>query len=230
MKLKPGLIVSCQALPDEPLYGGDTMAKMAYAAYLGGAVGIRANGVHDINSIAKKIGHRLPIIGLIKKNYPDSEVYITPTLKEVRALLASDCDVIALDLTNRKRPENQKIEDLVAYIRSHSQKAIMADTADYADVKLADELGFDYISSTMRSYTSSTKGLAIPDLPYLKRIMGLGLKADLVCEGGIKDRPTLEKILALGYRYVVIGGAITRPLGITQYYGAAFKKSGNQNE
>ena len=221
-RLNPGLIVSCQALPDEPMYGEGVMAKFAEAALEGGAEGIRTSSVSDIASIAEKIHGALPIIGLIKRNYPDSEIYITPTLREVRELIESPCDVIALDVTGRPRPNGEKLEDLVAYLRKHTDQCLMADTATEEDALLADSLGFDYVSTTMRSYTPGTKGITIPDLAYLANLQKLSLKATLVAEGGIHDRPTLEKILALGYRYTVIGGAITRPKQITEYYHQAF--------
>ena len=78
-KLKGGLVVSCQALENEPLHSSYIMSRMAYAAYLGGAVGIRANTIEDIIEIKKVVD--LPIIGIIKAEYEDSQVYITPTLK-----------------------------------------------------------------------------------------------------------------------------------------------------
>jgi len=81
---KHGLIVSCQAVKGEPLYGLHMMGHFARAAVLGGAAGIRANYVEDINEITAEVD--VPVIGIIKAEYPDSEVYITPTLKEVRAL------------------------------------------------------------------------------------------------------------------------------------------------
>ena len=37
-QVRGGLIVSCQALADEPLHSSYIMARMAYAAMLGGAV------------------------------------------------------------------------------------------------------------------------------------------------------------------------------------------------
>ena len=101
-QIKGGLIVSCQALSTEPLYDSYIMSKMAYAASLGGAVGIRANTVVDILAIRERVS--LPIIGIIKEVYPDSDVYITPTMKEVDALVEIGCEIIAVDATNRTRP------------------------------------------------------------------------------------------------------------------------------
>jgi N-acylglucosamine-6-phosphate 2-epimerase len=224
-KLEKGLIVSCQALPDEPLFGGRIMEKMAYAAMLGGANGIRSNGIRDINGIAKKIGRSLPIIGLLKVSYPDSAVYITPTAREAKRLIASSCDIIALDATSRKRPHGEKLEDLVAYLRQHTDKPLMADIATEEDILASDRLGFDYISTTLRGYTEDTEKCLIPDLPFLEAITKLPLKASLVAEGGIKDLSDVRKILSFGFEYVVIGGAITRPLLITEYYKTAFPKT-----
>ena len=209
MKLNEGLIVSCQALKDEPMYGGDTIEKFAYAAYLAGAKGIRANTIKDINGIAKKLNHELPIIGIIKEVYPNSEVYITPTIKEVKKLIRSKCDVIALDATLRKRPGKDNLLSLVRYIRSHSDKLIMADCATLEEVKNADQIGFDYISSTLRSYT--------------KEMLNTVKNAKVIFEGGIDSPQTLAKVLETGVKYVVIGGAITRPLQITKRYLQEFK-------
>jgi N-acylglucosamine-6-phosphate 2-epimerase len=222
-KLNPGLIVSCQALKGEPLYGGDTMAKMALAAYEGGAAGLRSNGVGDIAAIAKITQHALPIIGLIKQDYPSSSVYITPTLKEVQALIASECDVIALDATARKRPGNEDLKELVAYLRAHSDKPLMADIATLEEAEAADALGFDYISTTLRGYTEETRGVGIPDLAFFKTLKGHAFHALTVAEGGIRNYDMLKAVVDMGFAYVVMGGAITRPKLITAYYAEAFK-------
>lgn len=134
-----GLIVSCQAVKGEPLYGLHIMGHFARAAVLGGAAGIRANYVEDINEITAEVD--VPVIGIIKAEYPDSEVYITPTLKEVKALLTTKCSVIALDATKRSRPNGEKIEDLIKYIRENAPEVeIMADCSNYEEAKRADEL------------------------------------------------------------------------------------------
>lgn len=223
MKLKEGLIVSCQALKDEPMYGGDTIPKFAYAAYLAGASGIRANTIKDINAIYKKINGALPIIGIIKKEYEDSEVYITPTLKEVKRLINSKCDVIALDATLRKRPYDEKLDDLVKYIKENSTKYIMADCATLEEALNAQKLGFDYISSTLRSYTKETKGIRIPDIKFTRDLLFSIKHSNVIFEGGIDSPSALKEVLNTGVKYVVIGGAITRPLQITKRYLKEFE-------
>lgn len=224
-KIPKGLIVSCQALPHEPLYGKDTMPKMALAAYLGGAVGIRANTVRDINAINAKLKGSLPIIGLIKKVYEDSPVYITPTLKEVKALIKSKCTVIALDATLRPRHGGETLESLVRYIRQNSDKAIMADIATYEEALNAEKLGFDLISTTLRSYTEETKGIKIPDMDFCKRLYSDVKNSVIVAEGGIHTFEEVDEILSIGIDRVIIGGAITRPMEITKNYVKVFDEN-----
>ena len=213
-----GLVVSCQALKNEPLYGGDTIPKMAKAAMIGGAVGIRANTVRDINAIHLILGGGLPIIGLIKREYADSPVYITPTRKEIKALVDSRCDVIALDATLRPRPGGTTVRELVAYVRDHSEKALMADIATLEDALAADAPGFDYVSTTLRSYTAETAGVSIPDAEFCTTLLGAVRNATVVAEGGITSLGELQKILDAGVSHIIIGGAITRPQNITRQF------------
>ena len=101
-QIKGKLVVSCQALPHEPLHSSFIMSRMAVAAMEGGAAGIRAQSACDINAIAEVCP--LPIIGIVKRNYDNSEIYITPTMKEVEELLSTRAEIIALDATDRERP------------------------------------------------------------------------------------------------------------------------------
>ncbi len=220
-----GLVVSCQALKHEPLYGGSTIAKMAEAARQGGAVGIRANTVRDINAINRRIEGKLPIIGLIKRDYADSAVYITPTRKEVKALIGASCAVIAMDATLRPRPNGETLEELVRYARAHTDKALMADIATFEEAKNAERLGFDYISTTLRSYTEETRGIAIPDVGFCRRLKEEIASATVVAEGGIHSFMELKSILDAGIEHVIIGGAITRPQNITSYFVDIFNQS-----
>ena len=114
--VKGSLIISCQALPNEPLHSSFIMSRMALAAKEAGAAGIRANSVVDIQAIQDEVD--LPLIGLSKVDYPDSPVYITPTIKEMRAVAATGCAVVACDVTGRPRPNDEKLADIVATMRA----------------------------------------------------------------------------------------------------------------
>lgn len=208
------LIISCQAVKGEPLYGYNIMHLMAKAAKEGGADAIRCNYVSDINSIKQEVD--LPTIGIIKAVYPNSDVYITPTLKEVKALLEeTDTEIVALDATLRARPNGEKLEDLVAYIREHKpQVEIMADISNMEEAQWADSLGFDYIGCTLRSYTESTKGTVIPDYSFIAEMVNT-LQAKIIAEGGIWEVEQLKKVWEAKPYAVVIGSAVTRPKDIT---------------
>ena len=131
-KLKGGLVVSCQALENEPLHSSYIMSRMAYAAYLGGAVGIRANTIEDIIEIKKVVD--LPIIGIIKAEYEDSQVYITPTLKEVQALVECGVDIIAVDATDRIRPDGKSLDEFFKEVRElYKDQLFMADCSNYEE-------------------------------------------------------------------------------------------------
>ena len=171
----------------------------------------------------------MPVIGIIKAVYPDSDVYITPTLKEVKALIETGCEVIALDATNRVRPNEQKLEDLVDYIRKNAPNVeIMADCSNFSEAKRADELGFDYIGSTMRGYTEYTKGISIPDYEFLNRMV-TELNAKIIAEGGIWDTAQLEKVLQCHPYAVVIGSAVTRPMDLTSPLANVFEDKEEYN-
>lgn len=220
--LNPGLVVSCQAVQGEPLYGLDFMHHFARAAVLGGATGIRANDVRDIIAIKNEVD--VPVIGIIKAVYEGSDVYITPTLKEVKALLCTGCEVIALDATDRPRPGGEQLEDLVSYVRAHAPGTeIMADCSTFEEAAAADAMGFDYVGTTMRGYTSGTKGIPIPDYDLLSKMVKQ-LDAKVIAEGGIWETGQLEQVLACKPYAVVIGSAITRPMDIAKRFAAVFEQ------
>lgn len=222
-QIKGGLIVSCQALSTEPLYDSYIMSKMAYAALLGGAVGIRANTVVDILAIKERVD--LPVIGIIKEVYPDSDVYITPTLKEVDALVEIGCEIIAVDATNRLRPNGITFADFFKEVRSkYPDQLFMADTSCFEEGKLALELGFDLIGTTMSGYTPYTKGTPLPDYTLMKRYKD-ELGATVIAEGGIWAPDQLVESFNSGAYAAVVGTAITRPMDITKRFVKALEES-----
>lgn len=221
-KIKGGLIVSCQALDNEPMHSSFIMGRFAKAAAEGGAVGIRANTAEDITEIKKTVD--LPIIGIVKRDYPDSEVYITPTMKEVDELMAVGVDIMAIDATKRLRPGGVNLATFVKQIKEkYPDVVLMADTSDYDEMIYADKLGFNFVGTTMRGYTDYTKGVKIPDLDLIKKVSA-EISAPVIAEGGIWEPEDLKKVLGCGVFAAVIGGAITRPQNITKRFVSAIKK------
>ncbi|NBJ68792.1 MULTISPECIES: N-acetylmannosamine-6-phosphate 2-epimerase [Clostridia] len=222
-QLENQLIVSCQALEDEPLYSSEIMAKMALAAVQGGAKGIRANSVADIKAIKNQVN--VPIIGLIKQDYEDSDVYITPTKKEVKALLEVGADIIAMDATMRKRPRGESLEDIMNFIKMQSNTEIMADISTVEEAKYAAALGFDCVSTTLVGYTPETKGqhIAANHFQLLHEIRS-AVSIPVIAEGKISTPETALKALEHGAFFVVVGSAITRPQLITRSFADIIQK------
>ena len=217
-KLKKGLIVSCQALDNEPLHSSFIMGRMALAAKMAGAVGIRANTVSDIKEIKENVD--LPIIGIIKKDYDNSEVYITPTMDEVDALVGEGVDPIATDGTNSKRPKNEGLKDFYEEIRAkYPDIKLMADCSTVDEAIMADKLGFDYIGTTLIGYTPQSKGDKIDadDFKILREIIEK-VNHPVIAEGNVDKPEKAKRVLELGALTVVVGGAITRPQNIAKKF------------
>lgn len=215
--LPHGLIVSCQALADEPLHSSFIMSKMALAAYEGGAVGIRANTKEDILAIKETVD--LPVIGIVKRDYDHSDAFITATSKEVDELIESQCEVIALDATLQQRPK-ETLDELVSYIRTHAPNVeIMADIATVEEAKNAARLGFDYIGTTLHGYTSYTQGQLLyqNDFQFLKDVLQ-SVDAKVIAEGNVITPDMYKRVMDLGVHCSVVGGAITRPKEITKRF------------
>ncbi|HEX7063684.1 MAG TPA: N-acetylmannosamine-6-phosphate 2-epimerase [Bacillales bacterium] len=216
--LKGTLIVSCQALPDEPLHGSEIMAKMAEAAYLGGASGIRANSKEDIVAIKKVVD--LPVIGLIKKNYEDSEVFITPTASEVDQLIDTDAEIVAIDSTIRKRPRGERLDELISRIKRNG-KAVMADISTYDEGVEAVKRGVDCLSTTLSGYTGYSVSQEGPDFALIEKLAALPIP--VFAEGKVSTPEQAKQALSAGAHAVVVGSAITRPQLITKSFAHAIK-------
>lgn len=216
--VKGKLIVSCQALSDEPLHSSFIMGRMALAAKVGGACGIRANTVSDIKEIRNNVD--LPIIGIIKAVYDNSEVYITPTMKEVDELMEIEPEVIALDATDRKRPNGLTINEFFKQVREkYPNQLFMADCSTVDEAINADKLGFDFIGTTLVGYTNESKGDKIEanDFEIIRKILSKVSKP-VIAEGNIDIPTKAKRVIELGCYSVVVGGAITRPQLITKKF------------
>ena len=220
-KIKGKLIVSCQALPHEPLHSSYIMSRMAVAAMEGGAAGIRAQSVQDINAIAE-VCH-LPIIGIVKRNYDDSEIYITPTMTEVDELLTTRAEIIALDATYRKRPGGILTKELVDRVHEGGRLA-MADCSTFEECLAAQEMGFDIVSTTLSGYTEYSPHLNGPDFELIRRCAEQ-LEVPVIAEGKIHYPEDLRKAFECGAFSAVVGGAITRPQEITARFVSYIAKN-----
>ena len=219
--LKGKLIVSCQALPHEPLHSSFIMGRMALAAKEGGAYGIRANTKEDIAEIQTQVD--LPVIGIVKRDYEDSKVYITPTMKEINELMEVKPDIIALDATHSLRPGGRTLDEFYREIRkSYPEQLLMADCSTVEEALFADQLGFDFIGTTLVGYTDQSRDLKIEsnDFEIIRQIVAK-VKHRVIAEGNINTPEKARRVIELGAFSVVVGSIITRPQLITKSFAEA---------
>lgn len=222
-QIKGGLIVSCQALEHEPLYTkeGGVMPLMAKAAAQSGAVGIRANTVRDIIQIKAVVD--LPVIGIIKKDYPGTPMYITVTMAEVDALVECGVDILAVQGTSALRPDGSTAADFIRQIKAkYPQQLIMADIATLEEAMACAEAGADFVGTTMRGYTPETKGIDDIDFAFITELTQK-CPAKVIAEGHIHSPEQAVQALQAGAFALVVGGAITRPAEITARFTGAIR-------
>lgn len=222
--LQGGLIVSCQALEHEPLYRpeGGIMPLMALAAERAGAVGIRANTVRDITQIKEVTD--LPIIGIIKKDYPGTEMYITVTMDEVDALVRCGTEIIAVDGSCRLRPGGVRSTEFIRTIKDkYPDQLVMADIATFEEGMAAAEAGADFVGTTLSGYTPQTAAVKSLNETLIGRL-ARECPARVVAEGRVHTPEMAGRCLELGAFCVVVGGAITRPQEIAERFVTEMNK------
>lgn len=217
-QLEGKLIVSCQALPHEPLHSSFIMGRMALAAKEGGASGIRANTKEDIAEIKSQVD--LPVIGIVKRDYENCSVYITPTMKEIDELMEVKPEIIAMDATTDRRPGGVTLDEFFAQVRKqYPNQLFMADCSTVEEALHVDELGFDFIGTTMVGYTKQSRHLKIEenDFEVLRKIVAK-VKHPVIAEGNINTPEKAKRVIELGAFAVVVGSIITRPQLITKSF------------
>ncbi|MBN2356343.1 N-acetylmannosamine-6-phosphate 2-epimerase [candidate division KSB1 bacterium] len=217
--LKGQLIVSCQADDGDPLDDPYILTAMAKTAVNNGARAIRACYPRNINAMRQELS--VPIIGLHKKIYPDSPVFITPTLVEALKVAGTGCEAIALDATKRSRPGGEKLAHIVSEVRRNSKTALMADVSTLEEGLAAADLGFEIVASTLSGYTEETEENSAdsPDFALVEALARrIGDNAFIIAEGKVWSPADAVRLLQCGADAVVVGSAITRPGYITKRY------------
>ena len=220
-QVKGDLIVSCQALQGEAMFGSDIMARVAKSAEDGGARAIRANSPEDVAAIRKIT--QLFIIGLYKEELTETPIIITPTLKHALAIGKAGADIIAIDATNRPHPFG-KLADYISAIHEQTDCLVMADISTVEEAMAAEKAGADMVSTTLAGYMSYSRQTAGPDLEIVKEA-AKQCKVPVLAEGRYSTPEEVKAALANGALAVVVGGAITRPWQITKRFRSIIHSS-----
>jgi len=223
--LRGGLIVSCQAEGDDPFNRPEYLALFARAAEMGGARGLRACGVENIRAL--RAASSLPIIGITKSRYPDGSVLITPDLADVEAILEAGADIIAVDATDRRRPNGLLGSEFVAAIKQRWDAPVLADIATLEEGEAAWRAGADAVATTLSGYTATTAHRASnePDWDLLAGLVKIG-DVPVIMEGRVWTPDQARHSLDLGAFAVVVGTAITRPRVVTGAFVQALATRG----
>lgn len=203
------LIVSVQAPEGSPMRDPAVIAAMAEASLRQGAAGVRLESPEHIGAVRRRCPKAL-IVGLWKRTFPDSSVYITPGWEEIRAVWAAGADVVAIDATDRPRPEGQALEDLIRRARQDLGAPLMADVDSVANGMRAAALGCQWVGTTLYGYTEATASRQPPAWDLLRPLRReLPEAVTLICEGGIASKQDACRALDGGADAVVVGTAIT---------------------
>ncbi|AIK90840.1 MULTISPECIES: N-acetylmannosamine-6-phosphate 2-epimerase [Pasteurellaceae] len=212
-QLKNGLIASCQPVDDGPMDSPEIVAAMAKASVIGGAAGLRIEGIDNLKAVRKVVD--VPIVGIVKRDLPDSPVRITPFLQDIDDLYHAGADIIAFDGTDRVRPTT--IEACARRIQELGAMS-MADCSNYKEGMYCQELGVDLIGSTMSGYT----GGETPDEPDVQLVRDLVASGCRVMAEGRYNTPELAAVAIENGAYAVtVGSALTRLEHIVSWFVTA---------
>lgn len=213
------LIVSVQAPHGSALDDPEAIAAMAAAACEGGAAAVRIESVAHLKAVRARLG--CPIIGLVKREYSGFAPYITPTLAEVREILATGVEIVAFDATPRPRPDGSTLEAIVAEIHRGGALA-MADCSAASDARRARDAGAEILATTLCGYTEETRGSPLPALALVRELATFD--ACVICEGGITTPASGRMALAAGAHAIVVGTAITGVAHLTRAFAAELQR------
>ncbi|MGH3095789.1 MAG: N-acetylmannosamine-6-phosphate 2-epimerase [Streptosporangiales bacterium] len=222
--LRGRLVVSCQAYPGEPMNSPTVMASVAQAVAIGGAAGIRAQGLDEIAAIRACVS--LPLVGLWKVQ--GHEVFITPTAEHALAVAAAGADIVAVDGTTRPRPDGAALVDTITAVHSRTDALAMADCSCLADGVAAAAAGADVVATTLAGYTGDGPGTTGPDQDLVSA-MADRLETPVIAEGRIHTPAQAAAAIERGAFAVVVGTAITHPTSIAKWFAGSVERASGES-
>ncbi|CTQ53189.1 Putative N-acetylmannosamine-6-phosphate 2-epimerase [Roseibium album] len=216
-KLRNGLVVSCQPVDGGPMDTPEIVAAMAKAALAGGAAGLRIEGVGNLQAVRSIVS--VPIIGIVKRDAPETPVRITPRVADALELVEAGADIVAFDATDRPRQDSRE-NVLAAVLRSGA--LAMADCATVEDAQFAHAAGVAILGTTLSGYTKETAGQGeAPDLELVRDFSTFG--SFVMAEGRYITPALASAAMQAGADCVTVGSAITRPEHVTGWFCEALK-------
>lgn len=207
--LTGSLIVSCQPVPDGPFDDPELVIRFVRAAELGGAQAVRIEGVENVKAVCRAT--TLPVIGLVKRATPGSDIYITPTPEDAKQLAEHGARIIAFDATDRERTFS--VDDMIGFIHAQGCFA-MADIATAREGRDAFTSGAEFVGTTLSGYTATSPKQTGPDLELVTQLAQAGVR--VIAEGRIGNPQQAARALQNGAFAVTVGTAITRPEWVTR--------------
>lgn len=206
-QLQSSLIISCQAPSDSPLHNSNIIAAIAKACVNQGAKGLRIDSPSHIRAVKELLPY-IPVIGLWKQMGLNSSVYITPRFRDAVSVSEAGADIIAIDATQRSRPDGEILSEIITQIKEKLGKPVMADIDTLENAITASDAGADFIGTTLYGYTEITQNLIPPSFEFIEQLVKI-IDKPIICEGGVKTPQEVRKAIDLGCFSVVVGTAIT---------------------
>jgi putative N-acetylmannosamine-6-phosphate epimerase/predicted NBD/HSP70 family sugar kinase len=206
------LVASVQATEKSAVDHPETLLRLARASVAEGVTVLRLEGLKNVRAIKPIV--QKPVIGLLKRRYPGSDVYITPTLEDADTMIDEGCEIIAIDATDRIRPRNTDLARMIPHIKRR-KALVMADCDTLASAIRAVELGADFVGTTLAGYTPARAMTSGPDFDLLRAILA-GVSVPVFAEGRYTERWQVETALRMGAAAVVVGGALNDPVKQTR--------------
>ena len=221
-RMRGGLVVSVQAAAGSPLAAPEHLAALARAVEAGGAAAIRTEGVDAVRAIGEAV--EVPLIGLVKRRVPGSEVYITPGLEDALAVADAGAELVAVDATERPRADGTSGAEFVAAAGAELPGRILADVDGSNAGSAAASAGAAAIATTLSGYTGTSgatdDGSGRPDISLVDELAAT-LDVPVLAEGRYGSAEDVRAAFAAGAFAVVVGTAITDPAELTRRLAAA---------